>query len=208
MSPSRLASFLLGTFLAGAASAAPEASSRYSPLDLAKPGCRTDPGPAEGSVCTGIAGWEIRVGFPAFGATVQIARRGRLRPNGLDAKDGRSLAIDGIRATPIEWRGTVRGRGFEPYAAILRVSVLDAAQRQAAIEDGGTLPAKPLRTQVLIVHRLGPEGSCPVAYVDAQPDANTLARDAADGIARQATCPVAAAAVIGRASTILTENLR
>ena len=210
MTAARLALVLLGASIGGPAGAEPAPSSRYSPLDLTGPGCRSDPGPAKGSLCKGMAGWMIGVGSPAFGTTVQIAKRGRLRPNGLDAKDGRSLAIEGLGATAprVEWRGAPHAGQFDPYAAILRVTVLDPAQRQSAIENGGRLPAKPLRTQVLIVYRLGPEGSCPVAYVDAQPDANALARAAADSVARTAKCPVDHITVIGQASSILTDNLR
>lgn len=205
-----LAGLFAASFAVAATGAAAEPApiSRYTAFDLDKPGCRMDPGPAEGATCAGTGGWAVTVGFPAIGASVAIVRPGRPRPS-QEARDGKLVAFDGMSpsGSRVEWRGVERAGRFEPFAAIVRMSVLDAAQRQETIETGHA-PAKPLRTQILVVFRLGAEGSCQVAYVDAQANANELARGAADGTARTATCPVDHVAVVGRSSPVLDGYLR
>lgn len=78
----------------------------------------------------------------------------------------------------VEWR-TADGR---PYAIIQRWHLADNADPG---KDG-----RPLAKQMLAVTRLSPGPVCHVAYVDVQanPDANDLARKAADGIARDFKC--------------------
>jgi hypothetical protein len=106
----------------------------------------------------------------------------------------------------MEWRGAVRGGRFEPTAAILRVSVRDATQREEMIQSGQPL-SRPRFSQVLIVYRLGRDGACQIAYVDAvaNPNANDLARAAADA---PTACPVDTVAIPGRSSPILDGNIR
>jgi hypothetical protein len=78
----------------------------------------------------------------------------------------------------LEWRvEPAPGGGWEAFATILRF-FLDATESSPA-------------GQVLVVTRLGETGTvCHVAYVDAllNPNANALAREAADTIARIFTC--------------------
>lgn len=202
----------LGAALSGPAFAEQVSTSRYTPLDLDRPGCRVESGPAEGANCAGLDGWSILIGFPAVGASVALVRRGAPPPQtGASPKDGRSLSIDGLSPSrsPAEWRGSLQAGRFTPLAAIMRLSVLDAGQRREMIESGHP-PARPARTQVLVVFRLGREGACEVAYVDVQanPAANDLARGAADTTARTATCPVDRIEILGQRSAILDGYLK
>jgi hypothetical protein len=78
----------------------------------------------------------------------------------------------------VEWRGA-NGR---PYAIIQRWHIADNSDRNK--DD------RPIAKQMLAVTRLSPGPVCHVAYVDVQanPDANELARKAADEIARNFKC--------------------
>ena len=78
----------------------------------------------------------------------------------------------------VEWRGA-NGR---PYAIIQRWHIADNSDRDK--DD------RPIAKQMLVVTRLSPGPVCHVAYVDVQanPDANELARKAADEIARSFKC--------------------
>jgi hypothetical protein len=78
----------------------------------------------------------------------------------------------------IEWRAA-NGR---PYAIIQRWHIADNADQD---KDG-----RPIAKPMLAVTRLSPGAVCHVAYVDVQanPNANELARKAADEIARHFKC--------------------
>ena len=78
----------------------------------------------------------------------------------------------------VEWR-SANGR---PYAIIQRWHIADNADPD---KDG-----RPIAKPMLAVTRLSPGPVCHVAYVDVQanPDANALARRAADEIARDFKC--------------------
>jgi hypothetical protein len=78
----------------------------------------------------------------------------------------------------VEWRGA-NGR---PYAIIQRWHIADNSDRDK--DD------RPIAKQMLTVTRLSPGPVCHIAYVDVQanPDANELARKAADEIARSFKC--------------------
>ena len=84
----------------------------------------------------------------------------------------------------IEWR-TERS-DTKPYATIVRWFLRD--------------PEGSARRSVLVVTRLGPGPICHVAYIDpdANPNANELARQAADKYARGFQCNVEAVRTIGR----------
>lgn len=77
----------------------------------------------------------------------------------------------------VEWRGVATGKGFQPYAIIVRVIPKDPD----TMRGGGP---------VLAVIRLEARGACLATGVDviANADANTLAREAADTIAHGFTC--------------------
>jgi len=87
----------------------------------------------------------------------------------------------------VEWRAA-NGR---PYAIIQRWHIADNADED---KDG-----RPIAKQMLAVTRLAPGPVCHVAYVDvaANPDANELARKAADELARHFKCGKDAVKVVG-----------
>ena len=93
----------------------------------------------------------------------------------------------------MEWRVEKSGGTVKPFATILRYFTFIP---QSNGED--------YKGQVLNVTRLGPEGACVVARVDARANknANKLATDAADTIAREARCDGREPVTIGRT----TEN--
>ncbi|HUV32433.1 MAG TPA: hypothetical protein VMW31_02580, partial [Devosiaceae bacterium] len=74
----------------------------------------------------------------------------------------------------IEWRMTDEDGNWRPIATIVRYL---------------TEPPD-YRGEMLVVTRLGPEGVCQVAWIDARanPDANELAREAADTLAPDFDC--------------------
>lgn len=145
--------------------------SAYTPLDLgACRQIRTDPGdPLASGIwhCSGYLGipvavWESDLRFfVSYGdaAAKEPAAQQTLPP------------FNTIGGT-IEWRLDDDG---EPFATILRF-----------FADNGDGPA----TQVLVVTRLGEGGVCHVAYVNASAnaDANAMARQIADLVARNFSC--------------------
>ncbi|CAN5260764.1 hypothetical protein BH10PSE8_BH10PSE8_04870 [soil metagenome] len=205
-----VSAFMLAWLAASPALAEGAPSSRYTRVNLEQPQCTSAPAPVEGFSCMGVAGWTLNVGFPAFGATLNFSRH-KGRVSAVSPTQGRQVEIDGLagKTTTIEWRGTTHGSAFEPYAAIIRVLVLDARQRLAMIEQGSP-PASARRAQILMVTRLGREGSCVVAYVDAQanPKPNDLARAAADTAGKATTCPVEQVDIRGVETPVLTGYIR
>ena len=89
----------------------------------------------------------------------------------------------------IEWRTTDRSK--RPFAMIQRWHIAD-------IEDEGK-DGRPNTNQLLVVTRMPPGKVCHVGYVDvlANPDANELARKAADDIGRDFKCGADKVQVIG-----------
>ena len=92
----------------------------------------------------------------------------------------------------VEWRGIKAGKGFEPYAAIVRLLMKDH-------ENGR--PGPVADAQVLAVTRVDPREAeaCVIAYVDARAnrDPNRLARDAADRLGPAFDCQSDKPAVVG-----------
>ncbi len=213
MTPGRIvvvSTSLLAWLAASPALAEDADSSRYTRVDLGQPQCKAARAPVEGFSCSGVSGWTVNVGFPAFGATLSFSRdKGRVLA--VSPTLGSEIPIDGLagKTTTIEWRGTTHGSVFEPYAAITRVLVLDARQRLEMIEQGSPPPSA-RRTQILMVTRLGREGSCVVAYVDAQanPQPNELARAAADTAGKARPCPVEQVQIRGVETPVLSGYIR
>ncbi|MGM4917067.1 hypothetical protein [Tardiphaga sp. 813_E8_N1_3] len=87
----------------------------------------------------------------------------------------------------IEWRLS----GGKPFAMIQRWHV--------AIGDGSQSKGAPKTRQVLVVTRLPPGAVCHVAHIDvsANPDANEVARKAADKLARGFDCSKGKVSVAG-----------
>lgn len=100
----------------------------------------------------------------------------------------------------IEWRSVGKAK---PFAMIQRWHLAD-------IEDEGK-DHRPITKPMLVVTRLPPGKVCHVAYIDVQanPDANDLARKAADEIARNFKCgtdKVQTVGTRGRATDLTTRN--
>lgn len=72
----------------------------------------------------------------------------------------------------IEWRLSNVGGGYKPFATVLRFFVQRTDDSGAEIAEG----------QVLVVTRIEPGATCQTAWIDAlaNPNANELAREAAD----------------------------
>jgi hypothetical protein len=101
----------------------------------------------------------------------------------------------------VEWRGLKGNKGFEPYAAIVRLLMKDHENgKPGPVADG----------QVLAVMRVDPREAeaCVMAYADAQAnkDPNALARTAADRLGPAFDCESDKPAVVG-AKTRWTEEL-
>ena len=194
---------------ASAALAQDKFLSRYTSAGLTSPQCKQAEDGVDAMSCKGPAGWVLNVGYPAFGVTISFRHEKNHRP-ALTPTQGRLVFINSLasKTATIEWRGKMRDGIFEPHAAIIRVLVLDAAQTQAMIEAGLPQPsARP--AQILTVTRLGREGSCLVAYVDAQtnPKPNDLARSVADEFGPATKCPVANVEIRGARTPVLASYL-
>jgi hypothetical protein len=95
----------------------------------------------------------------------------------------------------VEWRGIKGKKGFEPYAAIVRLLLKDHENgKPGPVADG----------EVLAVMRIDPREAeaCAIAFVDAKanPNPNLLARDAADRLAPAFDCRSEKPAAVGSAT--------
>jgi len=121
------------------------------------PGCRTLSNGASWR-CWGPAGYSVV--FSDEGNVVAVEYGPTGREKSLGGLQWRG-AVDPIGAT-VEWRLAAR----KPFAAILRINVLDANERPA---------------ERLLIAKIGPAGSCRIADIDArQAGANARAREIAD----------------------------
>jgi hypothetical protein len=94
-----------------------------------------------------------------------------------------SIFKDNTDSATVQWRGTVQGGKFVPFATIVRY--------HTDTGDSGT--GQRQRSQVLVVTKLGPADgaeACHVATIDAlaNKDANALATKTADELARDFDC--------------------
>lgn len=180
---------------AGAASAQPAASSAsattdgrnvFTTLDLKA--CKRVTADKDGGrwACGGPKGFEVLFSegdlrqFIAYGAKAreQRAATQTLGPFNSIFKEGQ-----GRDRTVIQWRGTMQGATFVPFATIVRYH----------IDTGDAGAGDRKRSQILVVTKLtAPDSAeaCHVAYIDAiaNTDANALANTAADEMARRFDC--------------------
>jgi hypothetical protein len=138
-------------------------------------------------VCRGPSGLVVVVSEGDLRETVSVGRNRKAAANEPAAQE-RFGPFNSTTPT-IEWR--LPGKDKPPYALIQRWHLAD-------IEDEGK-DGRPIAKQLLVVTRLSPGPVCRVAYVDvkANANANDLAREAADTIARDFRCGTDKVKVIG-----------
>jgi hypothetical protein len=162
---------LLALYLLASPATAQQIESAYTDLNLDQ--CTVMQSDDFGSTwaCAGLKGYPLLVAEGdlrfflsyGFGAEEEKVREQTLPP------------FNNI-GTKLEWRVSNATGGFRPFATIVRY----LTDRPESDEDG----------QILVVTRLAAGGSCHVAYVDAQAnaDANLLAQQAADAIKPEHDC--------------------
>jgi hypothetical protein len=136
-------------------------------------------------VCPGKAGLVVLVSEDDLRETVSVGRNHAAAAREPAARAG--FGPFNSTTTTVEWRTL----DDKPFAIIQRWHIADNSDE----DKNGRPIAKPL----LVVTRLGPGAVCQVAYVDVQanPDANALARKAADDFARGFRCGKDEVKVIG-----------
>ena len=179
-----------GPELASTAQAA-EFTSQYTSADLKK--CRkigsTKVGDSElGTAwsCPGVAGYVVAVSEDDLRVAVSVGKSVRAAQR--EPAASQSFGPFNFAYETVEWRS----RAGPPFAIIQRWNISDNAKPG---KDG-----RPGRTALLIVTRLPPGPVCHVAYVDvaANPDANVLARQAADETAARFDCAKDKIRVVGQ----------
>ena len=167
--------------VAGSAATQPASSPNpveraYTSLDLSK--CSHKPG----REVEDYGSWRC----PGYGGHLVYVHAGDQRtyisygPKQADTvASGETLASFNNEGKTIEWRIERKNGKPVPFATILRWNT-------TVMQDNGDS----VRGQVLVVTRLGPGGVCHVGYVDgrANPNANELAVQLADGRARGFKC--------------------
>ncbi len=127
-------------------------------------------------VCPGKAGLVVLVSEDDLRETVSVGRNRAAAVNEPAAQAW--FGPFNSTSKTVEWR-TINGR---PFAIIQRWHIADNADED---KDG-----RPIAKPLLVVTRLPPGKVCHVAYIDAaaNPDANEIARKAADEVARDFKC--------------------
>jgi hypothetical protein len=141
---------------------------------------------AASRVCPGRGGYKVFVDEEDLRETLTVGKT--IRQAGKEpAATDRYGAFNGYDDT-IEWRAGADGI---PYALIAGWSFADA--------DNLDTTGRPKSARLLVVLRLPPGPVCKVAYIDraGNPDANALARKAADEIARDFKCGADEVRVVG-----------
>ncbi len=136
-------------------------------------------------LCPGKAGLVVLVAEDDLRETVSVGRN-----RATAAKEPAAQAFFGpfnSTTATVEWRS----RDGKPFAIIQRWHIADNADPD---KDG-----RPIAKPMLVVTRLPPGAVCHVAYVDVQAniDANALARKAADEFARDFNCATDTMKIIG-----------
>ena len=191
------ASFLLGLavllLLSSGALAAEPFTSAYTSFDTAK--CPHQPGSDEEDYgtwrCPGYRGLPVRL---AAGDQRMFVSFGKASANDIAANEtftGFNSAYQGT----VEWR--LAAGEQQPFATILQWQVMTEADHKSDAK--GPSPAS---GRVLVVTRLGKDGTCHLGYVDARANAgaNGLARKIADEHARSFHCGKDKPIVLGAVS--------
>jgi len=183
----------LVTTWAGAA-AAEEYSSKYTSADVKK--CRKvgtikiDDGSEFGAswACRGAAGYVVVVSEVDLRTTVSVGKTVKAAESEPAASQG--FGPFNFTYDKVEWRS--RKGSDQPFAIIQRWNLSDSQRPNRK--------GRPGRTGLMVVTRLPPGPVCHIAYVDvaANPQANTLARQAADEIARDFACDKDKVRVVGQ----------
>jgi hypothetical protein len=136
-------------------------------------------------VCPGTAGLIVLISEDDLRETVSVGRN----RNSASREPAAQTWFGPFNSTTntVEWR-TVNGK---PFAIIQRWHIADNADQDK--------DSRPIAKPMLAVTRLSPGSICHVAYVDVQanPNANELARKAADEIARGFKCGKDEVKVVG-----------
>jgi hypothetical protein len=137
-------------------------------------------------LCPGKAGLVVRIAEDDLRETVSVGRNGAAAAS--EPAAGVWFGPFNSAGHTVEWRA-VDGK---PFAIIQRWSIADNGDPDKT--------GRPIAKPMLAVTRLPPGGVCHVAYIDAQanPDANALARKAADEFSRGFQCGRDEVKVIGR----------
>ncbi len=192
----RVAAALCFVFLGAAGAQAQGAQSAYTRTGGAD--CRTTPVMQDKieigatTVCKGFAG----IAVTQFEDDSRVAVSYGRKPSGEPAASTFFGPLNSI-GDMIEWRYVKSGDKSLPHATILR-------WRLSPVDEHDHVK----KLDVLVVTRLAPGPVCHVAYVDAEanPNANELARQAADRMAKSFRCEAdkpAMAGLPGRAAKIL-----
>jgi hypothetical protein len=188
--------FCVGALAAAAAvpaAAAEDFVSQYTSADVKK--CRKVGSVKVGRdeygaswACPGAAGYVVVVSEQDLRTTVTVGKTVKAAEAEPAARQG--FGPFNFSYETVEWRS--RKGAERPFAIIQRWNISDVERTD---RDG-----RPGRTGLLIVTRLPPGPVCHVAYVDvaANPEANSVARQAADETAQNFSCDKDKVRIVGQ----------
>ena len=182
---------IVSSAIAGGLLAVPACAETFSSAytSTAEKDCR-----ANATICKGIDGLIVLVQEDDLRRTVSIGRTAKQAEK--EPAANHWFGPFNFTADTIEWRRDGAGK---PFATIQRWYIADNNDTD---KDG-----RPRSAQMLVVTRLPPGAVCHVAYVDvkANPNANEVARDAADRLAKTFDCAKDKVSIVGnngRATTL------
>ncbi len=187
----RLHPLIVSSAIVGGLLAVPACAETFSSAytSTAEKDCR-----ANATICKGIDGLIVLVQEDDLRRTVSIGRTAKQAEK--EPAANHWFGPFNFTADTIEWRRDGAGK---PFATIQRWYIADNNDTD---KDG-----RPRSAQMLVVTRLPPGAVCHVAYVDvkANPNANDVARDAADQLAKTFDCAKDKVSIVGnngRATTL------